>query len=50
MQIIENNDLIRPINIEEGYPGAGIRFFDVFGNKVAIMSFMGITFNPLLQP
>ncbi|PZV99935.1 TIGR00282 family metallophosphoesterase [Metamycoplasma auris] len=50
MEIINNNDLIRPINIDDGYEGQGIRFFDVKGNKVAIMSFMGITFNPLLEP
>ncbi|MCV3733468.1 YmdB family metallophosphoesterase [Mycoplasma enhydrae] len=49
-EIIENEDLIRPINIDEGYPGSGIRIFDVKGNKIAIMSFMGITFNPLLSP
>ncbi|AZZ65471.1 YmdB family metallophosphoesterase [Metamycoplasma phocicerebrale] len=49
-EIINNDDLIRPININEGYPGKGIRIFEIKGNKVAIMSFMGITFNPLLSP
>ncbi|MGX9339536.1 TIGR00282 family metallophosphoesterase [Mycoplasma sp. 332] len=50
MDIIDNNDLIRPVNIDQGYPGSGIRLFDVKGNKIAVISFMGITFNPLLQP
>ncbi|AXE60885.1 metallophosphatase [[Mycoplasma] phocae] len=49
-EIINKNELIRPINVDSGYPGSGIRFFDIQGNKVAIMSFMGISFNPLLEP
>ncbi|TPR54352.1 TIGR00282 family metallophosphoesterase [Metamycoplasma neophronis] len=49
-EIIENNDLIRPANINSKYPGKGVRIFDVKGNKVAIISMMGITFNPLLEP
>ncbi|MDD7847259.1 TIGR00282 family metallophosphoesterase [Metamycoplasma hyosynoviae] len=49
-EIIDNNDLIRPANIEKKYPGKGIRIFEVKGKKIAIMSFMGITFNPLLAP
>lgn len=49
-QIINNGDLIRPANINSSYPGKGIRIFDIKGHKVAIMSFMGITFNPLLEP
>ncbi|WP_412031428.1 TIGR00282 family metallophosphoesterase [Metamycoplasma buccale] len=49
-EIIDNNDLIRPANIKEKYPGKGIRIFEVLGKKIAVMSFMGITFNPLLSP
>ncbi|WP_330463271.1 TIGR00282 family metallophosphoesterase [Metamycoplasma gateae] len=50
LKIIDNKDIIRPLNINDEYPGSGIRVFDVLGWKIAIMSFMGITFNPLLQP
>lgn len=49
-EIIENNDLIRPANIDSKYPGSGIRIFEVNGKKIAIMAFMGITFNPLFAP
>ena len=49
-KIINNNDVIRPANIESKYPGSGIRIFDVKGKKISIMSFLGITFNPLLKP
>ncbi|TPE57076.1 YmdB family metallophosphoesterase [[Mycoplasma] falconis] len=49
-EIINNNDLIRPANVNEEYEGSGIRIFEVEGNKIAIMSFMGISFNPLLDP
>ncbi|WP_373440886.1 TIGR00282 family metallophosphoesterase [Metamycoplasma equirhinis] len=49
-EIINENELIRPANIENKYPGSGVRIFDVKGNRIAIMSFMGITFNPLLEP
>ncbi|ENY69312.1 Hypothetical protein, putative metallophosphoesterase [Metamycoplasma auris 15026] len=50
LEIINNNDLIRPINVDEGYEGQGIRFFEIKNKKIAIMSFMGVTFNPLLEP
>ncbi|BAP39357.1 TIGR00282 family metallophosphoesterase [Metamycoplasma canadense] len=50
LEIINNEDLIRPLNIEDGYPGEGIRIFNIHDSKIAIMSFMGITFNPLLSP
>ncbi|ENY53772.1 TIGR00282 family metallophosphoesterase [Metamycoplasma alkalescens] len=50
IEIINNDDLIRPININNEYPGEGIRFFEIKNKKIAIMSFMGITFNPLLEP
>ncbi|AWX42733.1 putative metallophosphoesterase [Metamycoplasma cloacale] len=49
-KIIDQNDLIRPANIDNKYPGAGIRFFEINNQKIAILSFMGITFNPLLAP
>ncbi|TPI01140.1 TIGR00282 family metallophosphoesterase [Mycoplasma struthionis] len=50
LEIINNNDLIRPANTENDYPGSGVRVFKIKGNKIAVMSFMGITFNPLLPP
>lgn len=49
-QIINNNDLIRPANIDDKYPGKGINIFNIKDSTIAIMSFMGITFNPLLHP
>ncbi|WP_027122745.1 TIGR00282 family metallophosphoesterase [Metamycoplasma spumans] len=49
-EIINNEDLIRPANIENKYPGKGVRVFEVKGSKIAIISLMGITFNPLLEP
>ncbi|WP_129649013.1 TIGR00282 family metallophosphoesterase [Metamycoplasma arthritidis] len=48
--IIGNNDLIRPANVEKKYPGSGVRLFEVCGKKIAVMAFMGITFNPLFAP
>lgn len=49
-EIINKNELIRPANINNKYPGKGIRIFNVKDKKIAVMSFMGITFNPLLAP
>ncbi|AWX69682.1 TIGR00282 family metallophosphoesterase [[Mycoplasma] anseris] len=49
-EIIEEVDLIRPANIDNKYPGSGIRIFEVKNQKIAVLSFMGITFNPLLSP
>ncbi|RMA78493.1 hypothetical protein JN00_0323 [Metamycoplasma subdolum] len=48
--IIANEDLIRPANINENYPGSGIRFFKIKNKKIAIVSMLGINFNPLLAP
>ncbi|MDK2819985.1 MAG: YmdB family metallophosphoesterase [Mycoplasmataceae bacterium] len=48
--IINNNNIIRPLNIEDHYPGSGSNVFDINGIKLRITSLMGITFNKLLTP
>lgn len=48
--IINNNDVIRPANIEKDYPGNGSNVFIVNNQKLRITSLMGITFNKLLPP
>ncbi|WP_117275867.1 TIGR00282 family metallophosphoesterase [Mycoplasmopsis edwardii] len=49
-KIIENDDIARPFNIEEGYPGQGTRVVDIRGFKLRITSMMGISFNELRYP
>lgn len=48
--IINNNNIIRPLNIQDHYPGSGSNVFDIKGIKLRITSLMGITFNKLLSP
>ncbi|QJG67157.1 TIGR00282 family metallophosphoesterase [Mycoplasma phocoenae] len=49
-EIIENNDVIRPANINDTYPGQGYREFIVKDQKIGVCSMMGIQFNILLSP
>lgn len=46
-KIIENDDIIRPYNIDDVYPGKGSRVFKVNDLIVRVSSFLGITFNEL---
>lgn len=48
--IIDNKNIIRPLNIEEHYPGNGSSVFDINGVTLRVTSLMGITFNKLLSP
>ncbi|AAT28000.1 TIGR00282 family metallophosphoesterase [[Mycoplasma] mobile] len=47
---IDNEDMIRPLNIENHYPGKGSRVFRVKNFKLRVTSLMGLTFNKLLSP
>ncbi|UUM20017.1 MULTISPECIES: TIGR00282 family metallophosphoesterase [unclassified Mycoplasma] len=47
---IEHSDIIRPLNINQGYPGVGAKVFKIKNKKLLIISLMGITFNPLYAP
>ncbi len=48
--IINNNNIIRPLNIESHYPGRGSNVFYINGISLRVTSLMGITFNKLLPP
>ncbi|WP_036431970.1 TIGR00282 family metallophosphoesterase [Mycoplasmopsis cricetuli] len=47
---VDNEDIIRPLNINDTYPGSGVRYFKVKNHTLAIVSLMGVAFNPLLKP
>lgn len=49
-EIINSKEIIRPLNINEHYPGHGTSVFDIDGIKLRVTSLMGITFNPLHSP
>lgn len=48
--IINNKNIIRPLNIEDHYPGNGSSVFDINGITLRVTSLMGITFNKLVSP
>ncbi|UWD34285.1 TIGR00282 family metallophosphoesterase [Mesomycoplasma molare] len=49
--IIDNNDIVRPYNVEKGvYPGSGSNVFNVKNFKIRITSLLGKTFNKLNNP
>ncbi|ADE19981.1 TIGR00282 family metallophosphoesterase [Mycoplasma crocodyli] len=51
LKIINNEDIIRPLNIEESYPGKGSNIFTLPNDvTIRVTSLMGITFNHLLPP
>ncbi|MGL4343018.1 MAG: TIGR00282 family metallophosphoesterase [Metamycoplasmataceae bacterium] len=50
MNIINNDDIIRPLNIQNHYEGKGCRIFNVKNKKIKVVSLMGIGFNKLLSP
>lgn len=49
-EIIDNKDIVRPFNVDVGYPGSGTNIFDVNDLKIRVTSLLGITFNPLNSP
>lgn len=49
-QIIKNEDVIRPLNIENHYKGHGSSIFNIKNKKLKVVSLLGITFNQLLKP
>lgn len=50
LDFIENEDMIRPLNIDDEYPGKGTRLFEINDFKIRVSSVMGLTFNKLLTP
>ncbi|MBT1338973.1 TIGR00282 family metallophosphoesterase [Mycoplasma bovis] len=51
LNIINNPDLVRPANIDAGYPGKGSQIYTLKnGVTLRVTSLMGITFNKLLKP
>ncbi|VEU75105.1 metallophosphoesterase YmdB [Mycoplasmopsis maculosa] len=51
LKIINNEDIIRPANIDKDYPGNGsVVFKSSNGITIRVTSLMGITFNKLLKP
>ncbi len=50
LDIIDNQNIIRPLNIEKHYPGNGSSVFEIKGSTLRVTSLMGITFNKLLSP
>lgn len=50
LEIIHNNDVIRPANINPQYAGEGSRTFGIKGKTLRITQLMGITFNKLSPP
>ncbi|TDV24502.1 hypothetical protein BCF59_0475 [Mycoplasmopsis mustelae] len=49
-QIIENDDIIRPYNVDADYPGDGSKVFQIKNKTLRVSSFMGQSFNELLKP
>ncbi len=50
LDIIDNKNIIRPLNVEPHYPGNGSSVFNINGTTLRVTSLMGITFNKLLSP
>nr|WP_318025598.1 TIGR00282 family metallophosphoesterase [Mycoplasmopsis pullorum] len=50
LNIINNDNVIRPLNISNSYAGHGTYVFDVKGIKLRVTSLMGIAFNRLNEP
>ncbi|WP_051789141.1 TIGR00282 family metallophosphoesterase [Mycoplasma buteonis] len=51
---IDTSDVIRPLNINDSYPGKGSKIFSVKSKgkeyKIRVTSLMGISFNQLMKP
>ncbi|WP_027334685.1 TIGR00282 family metallophosphoesterase [Mycoplasmopsis felifaucium] len=51
LSIINKNELVRPANIDNSYPGSGSNVFYLKNDiSLRVTSLMGITFNKLLKP
>lgn len=50
LEIINEENIIRPFNVNEGYEGKGTNIFVVNNIKVRVTSLLGITFNDLNAP
>lgn len=50
LEIIHNEDVIRPANINPQYAGEGTRIFNIKGMSLRVTQLMGITFNKLSPP
>lgn len=49
-EIINNENILRPYNVDEGYDGQGTFVYHVKNVKVRVTSMLGITFNDLNAP
>lgn len=47
VDIIDNQDIIRPYNIDKGYKGKGTNVFTIKGKKIRVTSILGCEFNEL---
>lgn len=47
LEIIENQDIVRPYNIDKGYKGRGTNVFTVKGKTLRVTSMLGFEFNDL---
>lgn len=50
LKIIDNPDIVRPLNVDDEYPGQGSQVFLVNDCKVRLTTLLGISFNPLNLP
>lgn len=50
LEIINNDNVIRPYNVNDEYEGHGTFIFNVSGIKIRVTSLLGITFNDLNFP
>ncbi|MBZ4212612.1 YmdB family metallophosphoesterase [Mycoplasma sp. U97] len=51
LNIIHNNDVVRPANVNHSYPGEGTRLIKINENiTLRVTALMGITFNKLMKP
>ncbi len=48
--LLKNNDIVRPYNVNPGTPGEGSIVFKVKDKTLRVTSMMGITFNELYNP
>lgn len=48
--IINNNNIVRPLNVKKVYPGKGSAVFKIKGQTIRVSQFMGIAFNDLRSP
>ncbi len=49
-EIINNENVLRPFNVNDEYEGKGTNIFNIKGMKIRVTSLLGITFNELNSP